>query len=402
MPTHTFIAESANEAVEQIRTELGPSAVVLSVRKLPRNGLSRLVKKEQIEVVASVEPTMGMTGAPPAPPGASPDELQRMNDRGALTAGRLFSAGEAPAGDRRGACPTPDLSVSALQKEIETLKEQFAAIRKNRWTEAPAELGYGAEVRSAKLGRNLAPPFENDFAQVLVGSGLLPEFAEEILSEVPRALRGDRKAHLDCIENILRAKWRTEASQSEASVHVFVGVPGSGKSTVLCKMLAQTGIVDQQPATVYQLDSHVANTSGQTSIFAEIIGARFERTAPHNFERREESDFIDLPGVALGDEKGLAVLRSIIESFGVPEVHHVLNGAYESSHLLEQVRFFANVGISDLIVSHLDEESRWGKVWNLVLGTNYSVRYLSCGQNVPGDLLVPTAETLLHRQFPGN
>jgi flagellar biosynthesis protein FlhF len=235
---------------------------------------------------------------------------------------------------------------------------------------------------------------------VLVESGLLPVFAQEILAEVPRALRGDRKTHLDCIENILRAKWRGELVQSEAAVHVFIGVPGSGKSTVLCKMLAQTSIVEQQAATVYQLDSHVANTSGQTSIFAEIIGARFARTLPQNFERREESDFVDLPGIALRDEKGLAVLRSIIESFGVPEVHLVLNGAYESNHLLEQVQFFANVGISDLIVSHLDEEMRWGKVWNLVLGTNFSVRSLSCGQNVPGDLLVPTAETLLNRQFP--
>src|SRR5678816_167539 len=112
MPTHTFIAESANEAVAQIRTELGPSAVVLSVRKLPRNGLSRLVKKEQIEVVATVEPPMGRTGA-------SPGEMEHTSDE---RIERRFSAGGAPAGERRGACSTPDLAVSVLQKEIETLK----------------------------------------------------------------------------------------------------------------------------------------------------------------------------------------------------------------------------------------------------------------------------------------
>jgi flagellar biosynthesis protein FlhF len=376
MPTHTFIADSANEAVQQIRTELGPSAVVLSVRKLPRNGLSRLVKKEQIEVVASLDAS---TGNPMGGTGVSPGEIDLASDRRARPVGRPFSAGETPAGGRRDAFPTHD-PVLALQKEIEILKEQFASLQR-----AP-------QPRISSV--------HSDFHDVLVESGLLPVFAQEILAEVPRALRGDRKAHLDCIENILRAKWRGEPVQNEAAVHVFIGVPGSGKSTVLCKMLAQTSIVEQQTATVYQLDSHVANTSGQTSIFAEIIGARFARTLAQDFERREESDFVDLPGVALRDEKGLAVLRSIIESFGVPEVHLVLNGAYESNHLLEQVQFFANVGISDLIVSHLDEETRWGKVWNLVLGTNFSVRSLSCGQNVPGDLLVPTAETLLNRQFP--
>jgi flagellar biosynthesis protein FlhF len=166
-------------------------------------------------------------------------------------------------------------------------------------------------------------------------------------------------------------------------------------------MLARTSIVEQQPATVYQLDSHIANSAGQTAIFAEIIGAQFERTLPQNFERREESVFVDLPGVALGDEKGLATLRSIIESFGIPEIHLVLNAAYESAHLLDQARFFANIGITDLVVTHLDEEDRWGKIWNLVLGTNYSVRYLSCGQNVPGDLVTATPEVILNRQFRG-
>src|SRR5262247_1905445 len=55
MQTHTFITETAQQAVEQIRAELGPSAVVLSVRRLPRNGLSRLIKHEQIEVIATTQ-----------------------------------------------------------------------------------------------------------------------------------------------------------------------------------------------------------------------------------------------------------------------------------------------------------------------------------------------------------
>src|SRR5688572_4090703 len=55
MQVHTFIADSANEAVERIRAELGPAAVVLSVRKLPRTGLERFVKQEQIEVLAGID-----------------------------------------------------------------------------------------------------------------------------------------------------------------------------------------------------------------------------------------------------------------------------------------------------------------------------------------------------------
>jgi flagellar biosynthesis GTPase FlhF len=57
--------------------------------------------------------------------------------------------------------------------------------------------------------------------------------------------------------------------------------------------------------------------------------------------------------------------------------------------LLAQIRAFSSLPIEDLILTHLDEEPRWGKIWNIVLGTNYPVRYLSAAQNVPGDFYRP-------------
>jgi flagellar biosynthesis GTPase FlhF len=45
------------------------------------------------------------------------------------------------------------------------------------------------------------------------------------------------------------------------------------------------------------------------------------------------------------------------------------------------------------------EQTRWGKLWNLVLGTNFSIRFLSAGQNVPGEWTPATPEQILARQF---
>jgi len=325
MPTHTFIADDANSAVEQIRSQLGSEAVVLSVRKLPRHGISRLIRKDQIEVVASVE-------EPVRPAAVEKDP------------------------------------VLELQTEIRALKRQFAAIR---------------------VAQN-SPAASNDWlSRYLNELGLLACFRETVAAALPP------RASETEVNELLRLKWRSEPHQSRAALHLFVGAPGAGKSTVLCKMLAQTSLVERHPATLYQLDTHLANSSSRPAIFAEIVGARYERTLPARFERREESVFIDLPGVPLGDDKGLKALQPVIRAFGVPEIHLVLNGAYEAGHLLEQVRFFSQIGITDLVISHLDEESRWGKVWNLVLGTNFAVRYLSSGQNIPGGLQSATPELLL-------
>ena len=350
MQVHTFIAESANEAVERIRTELGPAAVVLSVRKLPRSGLERFTKQQQIEVLAGIEEAVPAKKAAPA---TSADPL------------------------------------SELREEIRELRKQV--LSRN---EAPAQ----SPLPEPQKNTDRKP---TGIAHILNQTGLLPAFTEQTLQELPGTESLTIGEQIAGASEVLRGRWRDAAIDSAAAVHVFIGVPGCGKSTVLCKMLAQTSLVEGQPATVYQLDSHVANPSPQPAVYSEIVGAQFERVLPLNFERREETVFVDLPGVALRNEAGLAKLRQLISEFGVPEIHLVLNAAYEATHLLEQVRFFSSLGITDLIVTHLDEESRWGKLWNLILGTNYSVRALCDGQNVPGDFHPASPDLILARQFAG-
>ena len=47
-----FVAATAEDAVAQIRTRLGPDAVVVNVRQLPADGLAKLWKAPRIEVLA--------------------------------------------------------------------------------------------------------------------------------------------------------------------------------------------------------------------------------------------------------------------------------------------------------------------------------------------------------------
>ena len=114
----------------------------------------------------------------------------------------------------------------------------------------------------------------------------------------------------------------------------------------------------------------------------------------------EDIGFIDLPGVDWRKPAAVQELASLLKQFGPARVHLVLNGAYDMTILLAQFRAFAVVPIEDLVITHLDEESCWGKIWNLVLGTNCSIRHFSAGQNIPGDLCEASAKTVFARQFP--
>lgn len=322
METRKFIARSAQEAVEQIRSSLGPDAVVLDVRRAPRRGLARLFAAPRFEVTASVQPA-----APPA------DPLQDLRD------------------------------------EVRRLQESVA---------------FGGACQSYLL-------------PMLAQTGLLPHHAEAIAASIRKqAPEASLQEQLGLARQELRQDWR-EPAPDTARRHIFVGPPGAGKSTVLCKWMAQKILGENCGATVLQLETHTANLSPQPKFFCEILGAQFARSAAR--AAGHDLLFVDLPGVPAGDQAALQAARAAIAEFPGAAVHLVLNAAYDAALLLEQARFFAPLSPADLIPTHLDEERRWGKLWNLLRGTNFCLRFLAAGQNVPGGLAPASPEALFSRQF---
>src|SRR5690606_24623352 len=158
---------------------------------------------------------------------------------------------------------------------------------------------------------------------------------------------------------------------------------------------------ESRRARVWRLSAQTANTAEHLEVYCEILGIKVGRSWP--VDPRLEPDeigFVDLPGVNWRDGRAVRTLAAQLERLGRPRVHLVVNGAYENSLLLRQAQALAPLGVEDLLVTHLDEEARWGRIWNLVLGTNCGIRFLSAGQNVPGDFLAGSPEALLGRQFP--
>ena len=166
--------------------------------------------------------------------------------------------------------------------------------------------------------------------------------------------------------------------------HVFVGPPGSGKTTALCKWLTLAVLIEEKRAEVRRLDSEIANTAEFLGIHCEMLGVPVRRfwAGPEPL-----TDFllVDLPGVAVDDAAGLAALRAQLASLPSPRIHLVLNAACEMAVLLAQWRAFVACEPEDLIFTHLDEEQGRVKLWNFVFGTNCSLRFLGAGQKIPGE-----------------
>ncbi|MDB6034828.1 MAG: hypothetical protein JWM16_5166 [Verrucomicrobiales bacterium] len=238
-------------------------------------------------------------------------------------------------------------------------------------------------------------------AAYLREQGVLTEVGDELVENVHglQLSAGSLEEELTLAEAILRRRWRSSPqSQGARQIHIFAGPHGSGKTTVLCKWLAQSVLLGSQSARVFRLDGNTANTAESLSVYCEVLGVPVLRSLPGD-QGLEPVDvtFIDFPGVNLEDPSALEDLRRKCASFPGAHVHLVLNGAYETSLLLVQVRAISSLPLTDIIVTHLDEELRWGKLMNLLWRTDYPLAWFAAGQNVPGGLLEARPGLLLPR-----
>jgi flagellar biosynthesis protein FlhF len=301
--------------------------------------------------------------------------------------------------------PTPPLfdALAEFRQQLQEIKQQV----ERRTSRSDRETSFS---EPDNLIATTAEDAELDGGQWRVGdvlnkAGLLPVHVQKVLDQlhaqygpVPPGKMGEE---IGLARSVMARLWRRPGAITPNSTHVLIGPAGSGKTTCLCKWLTQTALVDGRMARVWRLDGATANMAESLSVYCEILGVPVERCwLPEAAMLREDMGFIDLPGVDWRKPEAVRELAEKIEQVGSPHVHLVLNGAYDTSILLAQQRAFSGLPVEDLIITHLDEESRWGKVWNLALGTNCSIRHFSTGQNIPGDFCEASAEMLFARQFP--
>lgn len=263
----------------------------------------------------------------------------------------------------------------------------------------------GAAQESQPLARRAFKPASaggyEELAAYLGEQGVLAEVRDELLERVQglRPASGSLEEALNVTETVLKGHWRSSPrSVGAGETHIFVGPPGAGKTTVLSKWLAQSVLLGGRAARVLRLDSNTANTAESLSVYGEVLGVPVLRSfCDPDTRASADVTFIDLPGTNANDSAALEDLRRQCARFPGAQVHLVLNGAYESSLLLAQVRAISSLPISDLIVAHLDEEVRWGKLINLLWSTDFPLGWLAAGQNVPGSLLEARPRHLLPR-----
>jgi len=351
MNTVKIIADTAQEALEKVQAEIGPDAVILNVRKLPADGVKRLWSQAQVEVLAG-----------------TPDSTKSQKEALRLLADKVQQL-ESELHDRE------NKGLSSLPPNVEEM------------------------IRTVKGNDSDLPLLPS--VKILVDIGLLAEHAYEVSNQMRQHLGSTRPRNLieemELLREVLVGKWHQFAHQVEkpgTPVRVLVGPLGTGKTTALCKWVTQETFLRQRPSRIWRLDGSHSNTAEFLSLHGELMQVPVERVWVETTQPPEDTlRFVDLPGV-LETIEAIDELALQIISFGESEVHLVLNGSYEQTLLLRQVKAFERLPLAGVIITHTDETEDWSKIWNVALSAELPVTFLSGGQDIPGGFQAVIPEQL--------
>jgi flagellar biosynthesis protein FlhF len=352
-----LVVRSAEEAVRMIREKLGDSARVVSVRQTGGEGLKRFISSPKLEVIAEVPPVENPSNAEPTEPSDDP--------------GKIVSE-------------VPPIEKSNI--ESQALENVAKPLHPSKSPELANDLPQDALQLLSKAG----------FDDVLVSQiKSWPEVGD--ISNLPLA------DVLRKVTQCLSDRFKGTPQVPLGSKTALLGSPGSGKTTMLCKMLAHEVFIKKKLPMVLKLENGVPNPDDSLRIFCEVIGVTLYREESKIPNATLQSPlFIDIPGISLSDAAEWSKIKASLTSLGVTSRILVVNGAYDSRVLSKCVRIGGNLDATHLAITHFDELSNASKLWPIIFDSALSPYCISTGQNITGDFSSNVLNQMIAKSFPEN
>ena len=347
-----LVVRSAEEAVRVIRDKLGENAKVLSVRQVGGTGLKRFVSSPKLEVIAHV-----------------PEEESQVDE------------------------------IEDKERDDKVLNSDTAPLASNHTTtpiegRLPEKTETNLATEEIEQGKGLYLLERTGFDQGLLKSLQSWSNWHEI-SKLPLA---------EALKEItigLSDRFRGIQNSPTTNKIAFVGSPGSGKTTTLCKFLANEVFINKNTPNVLKLENGMPNPDDSLRIFCEVIGVTLFREE-NNFPSPTDQNplYLDFPGFSLSNTNDWHEAGESLDRLGVDTRVLVVNGAYEKDIIVKEIRLARNLNATHLAITHFDEINNATKLWPILFENGLSPICICNGQNVTGDFSTNIMNLMITKTFP--
>jgi len=438
MQVKKFEARSMKEALEMIKTQLGPDAIILSAKEITKGfGLGgeksievtaafseatlhkkRFVEskfqpkvkeqfqkssaKDQKEVMrqmieAQITKINNQT-AKPASASAVPYRMTEKryveidNDEAVATVSSHIDTPVTEAAKKA----WNNMEVTNLKQEIESLKQvmtQFKSVPQS-FVQAHPGADYGVHYQMSGI------------FQKLTTAGLLPEVAGEVVGHCQKTLTSQQLQRTAVVESGI-AKYmmdRTTVTHNcEEQFHLFVGPSGSGKTSSLIKLASEMILNQKKRVAIISTDNTKVGGAEQMKMFAQILNVpylsiRNQQDWSHVIPHLDQLDhvLVDFSGLNLRNQEEINFIKRMSPPvYRSLRTHLVLSSQSKDTDLMECAKRYESFGYNDVIFTGLDEASQHGNIFNFICKTSAKLFAFGIGSKVPEDFEFATPERVV-------
>lgn len=417
MQVKKFEARSMKEALDMIKRELGPEAIILSAKD---NGQKYgLVGEGSVEVTAAISESSlqkkqfvenRMPDRLKENYHKSPaknqkewveklissyrkeDESQQSKKREAVKPKNYIDIVDED--NPSGIASVPQ--VENLKKELDDLKQLVKQLT-TQHENTPSR---------SNTDNNLNLPLESLATfEKLKEQGLREEFALSLLDEAKKDLGDIKFRNRSLIEGWLVSYIMKTVQLIEPGnkLQFFMGPPAAGKTSSMIKWASFLILNRKKKIALVAADHVKIGAVQQVRMYAQILNVPFvavksKQEWPYILESLKDYDYIlcDFPGSNLNESDEIINLKSLMPAAGVDyDVTFVLSAAMQLQDLNRIFSNYRSFRPKSVIFTHLDDTKKRGAIYEFSQLHKIPLFAFSLGRKIPDDFEISTKERVV-------
>lgn len=370
-----FAAPTMHEALAKVRETLGADAVILHTRQLNPSGLFGR-KGSLVEVTAA--------------PGVV-NEIETSRDVHPVPKNRIIDTRRVVEPAEEIETPTQPAEETVSADRTHALEEQVERLQSivDRLSSVPHAVHRSPDAPPAPESK-----LHQYLREIEISDSLIQECVNVIEHQCPGRTDPFESLVADTLVEFIASRIHVKPLLDPASAHhviAMVGPTGSGKTTTIAKIAADTIEQGKRPVALASIDGYRIGASEEIRRYGEIFGCPhiLARSASElrRFIDRQPIDslvLIDTPGWSITEVEEINQLRVYLER-GI-RVAIVLAANNRASSTRAALDAFRPLDYERLILTKLDETPGTGGVASTAVCSPIPLSYVCMGQNVRRDL----------------